>query len=298
MRMERQNDKTTNYSFSIYLLPAVLALPQALMAKETITWLEATFPPYLIHQGEYKGQGYGDVVTDILIKHLDQYEHKRMPANISRHYRMYKRGEKVCSAGLYKKPEREEFLHFSMPSFLTLPNVIVINKGKYDAFGDTNTVSLATILQDKSLIIGQAKNRSYGRIIDNIFEEYVNASNVFAYEGKSLSLNFFQMLKRDRLDGIIGLPEEVLYQAENLGIRDHIMTLAIEENQQSLDAWLSYVVCSKTPWGQKVIEDVNKVLRQQRPTEAYRAAYERWLDKASIARYREAYDKYFLSVTQ
>ncbi len=79
----------------LYLLLAVLALPQSLMAKETITWLEATFPPYLIHQGEYKGQGYGDIVGDILTEHLDQYEHKRMIANISRHYRMYKRGEKV-----------------------------------------------------------------------------------------------------------------------------------------------------------------------------------------------------------
>lgn len=281
-----------------YLLLAILALPRSLMAQETITWLEATFPPYLIHQGEYKDQGYGDVVTDILIQHLDQYEHTRMLANISRHYRMYKRGEKVCSVGLYKKPEREEFLYFSMPSFLTLPNVIVINRKKYDAFGAKNMVSLAKILQDNTLIIGQAKNRSYGRIIDNLFEEYGNASNLFVYEGRNLSLNFFQMLKRDRLDGIIGLPEEVLYQAENLGIRDQIMTLAIEENQQSMDAWLSHVVCSKTPWGKKVIEDVNKVLRQQRPTKAYRAAYERWLDKTSIPRYRKAYGKYFLSVTQ
>lgn len=281
-----------------YLLLAILALPRSLMAQETITWLEATFPPYLIHQGEYKDQGYGDVVTDILIQHLDQYEHTRMLANISRHYRMYKRGEKVCSVGLYKKPEREEFLYFSMPSFLTLPNVIVINRKKYDAFGAKNMVSLAKILQDNTLIIGQAKNRSYGRIIDNLFEEYGNASNLFVYEGRNLSLNFFQMLKRDRLDGIIGLPEEVLYQAENLGIRDQIMTLPIEENQQSMDAWLSHVVCSKTPWGKKVIEDVNKVLRQQRPTKAYRAAYERWLDKTSIPRYRKAYGKYFLSVTQ
>ncbi|MFN2354307.1 MAG: TIGR02285 family protein [Desulfopila sp.] len=280
-----------------YLLLAILALPQTPMAKQTITWLEATFPPYFIHQGEYKNQGYGDAVTDILIQHLDHYAHKRMAANISRHYRMYKRGENVCSVGLYKKPEREEFLHFSIPSFVTLPNVIVINRKKYDAFGGKNMVSLGAVLQNNSLIIGQAKNRSYGRIIDTLFEEYGNASNVFVYEGRSLSLNFFQMLKRDRLDGIIGLPEEVLYQAENLGIRDQIMTLAIEENQQSMDAWLSHVVCSKTSWGKKVIDDVNRVLRQQRPTKAYRAAYERWLDKASIPRYREAYRKYFLSVT-
>ena len=266
-----------------------------LYAQNTITWMEASFPPYLIHEGPYKGQGYGDIVTNILIAGLDQYEHKRIQANISRHYDLFKKGENVCTVGLYKNPEREKFLYFSIPSFFTLPNVIVINKNKYDDFGGTNMVSLSEILKNRTLVIGQAKNRSYGPIIDSIFKKYGTADNVFVYEGKTLSLSFFEMLKRDRLDGIIGLPEEVLYQAENLGIRDQIMTLSIAENQQSLDAWLSYVACSKTPWGKKVIEDVNTVLLQERPKEAYRAAYERWLDKGSIPGYRAAYDKYFLS---
>jgi uncharacterized protein (TIGR02285 family) len=72
------------------------------------------------------------------------------------------------------------------------------------------------------------------------------------------------------------------------------MTLSIAENQESLDAWLSYVACSKTTWGKMVIQDVNKVLLEQRPKEQYRAAYERWLDEGSISRYRAAYENYFL----
>lgn len=285
----------TRSVFFCCTLLVLLCFSQSAVAQDKITWLEANFPPYLIHDGKYKGQGYGDTVTNILIEKLKNYEHERVQANISRHYDLFKKGENVCTVGLYKNPDREKFLYFSIPSFFTLPNVIVINKKKYEAFGGKNTVSLSEVLKKNTLVIGQAKNRSYGPIIDSIFNKYGNDANVFSYEGKTLSLSFFEMLKRDRLDGIIGLPEEVLYQAENLGIRDQILTLSIAENQQSLDAWLSYVACSKTPWGKKVIDDINAVLLEQRPKERYRAAYERWLDDGSIPGYREAYDKYFLS---
>ncbi len=289
---------SSRYAFFCSVLLVLVFSAKSIYAQPAITWMEASFPPYLIHEGTYKGQGYGDTVTNILVANLDTYEHKRIQANISRHYDLFKKKENVCTVGLYKNPEREKFLYFSLPSFFTLPNVIVINKNKFDDFGGSNMVSLTEVLKNKALVIGQAKNRSYGPIIDSIFKQYGTNDNVFVYEGKTLSLSFFEMLKRDRLDGIIGLPEEVLYQAENLGIRDQIMTLSIAENQQSLDAWLSYVACSKTPWGKKVIEDINAVLLRERPKESYRAAYERWLDKGSIPGYRAAYDKYFLSETE
>ena len=157
---------------------------------------------------------------------------------------------------------------------------------------------MAEILKAGDKIIGRSKNRSYGPAIDSLLDTYGNADNVFQYEGNELSLNFFEMLKRDRLDGIIGLPEEVIYQAENLGIRDQIMTLTILENQGNLEAWLSYVACSKTAWGKKVVADIDRVLIEERSKVAYRAAYERWLDESGIRTYRNAYDRYFVQVKE
>lgn len=88
----------------------------------------------------------------------------------------------------------------------------------------------------------------------------------------------------------------MLSQAEQLGIRDQIMTLAIEESQVSMDAWFSYRACSKTEWGKKVVDDVNKVLFEHRPSEACRWSYERWLEKNFIKGCRDAYDNLFLGV--
>jgi uncharacterized protein (TIGR02285 family) len=70
------------------------------------------------------------------------------------------------------------------------------------------------------------------------------------------------------------------------------------ENQGNYNASLTYVACSKTAWGKKTIEDINTVLRRERPTENYRAAYERWLDPSSIAGFRKLYKEGFLTVTE
>lgn len=282
----------------LIILLNCFAIGQPLRAQDTITWLEATFPPFIIHEGNYANQGYGDAVTDIITKRLGNYTHKRLKANISRHYRMFQNGENVCTVGLYKTPDRENFVYFSLPSFFTLPNVIVIKKAKYHKFGGKDMVSLVETLKKNNKVIGRSKNRSYGPNLDALLDAYGTDANVFEYEGDELSLNFFEMLKRDRVDGIIGLPEEVIYQAEKLGIRDQIITLGIIENQENLDAWLSYVACSKTPWGKKVIADINQVLMQERSKETYRSAYEHWLDESSIRTYRRAYDRFFVQVVE
>lgn len=277
---------------------ATFLLPNEVNAKETLAWMEAVAPPFFIHEGSYKGQGYEDLITDILKENLPQYEHKHMQANISRHYQQWKQGENACSVGMFKTPERLEFTYFSIPSVFTLPTVLIIHKDRFEAFGGKKTVSLAELLKEGKLMIGRSSNRSYGIEFDTALNTYGNSKNIFKYEGPELSLNLFKMLQAGRIDALPGLPEEAMYLAETMGIRDQIMTLAVEENQANKESWLSYVACSKTEWGKKAIEAINKALIELRPTEKYRAAYERWLDPSSIEGYRKLYQEEFVSITE
>ncbi len=127
-----------------------------------------------------------------------------------------------------------------------------------------------------------------------MLNRYTGKDTLFVFEGDSLSKNFFKMLQKGRLDGLIALPEESLYLAEQLNFRDEIMTLTIKENQLSYQSWISYVGCSKTEWGKEIIEKINRVLLAQRPTDRYRGAYERWLDESSLTGYRRLYETVFL----
>jgi uncharacterized protein (TIGR02285 family) len=291
-------DFLSHHLSALILLLMTFLGPTGSLANDTLAWMEAVAPPFFIHEGELKSQGYEDLITDILIANLPQYEHKHQTATISRHYQQWKQGEKACSVGMYKTPERLEFTYYSIPSVFTLPPVLIIHKDRFQDFGGNKMVSLAKILGDGKLIIGRSNNRSYGIEFDTALKTYSNEKNTFTYEGPELSLNLFKMLLAGRIDALPGLPEEAMYLAETMGIRDQIMTLAVKENQVNPAASLSYVACSKTEWGKMTIERINTVLRQQRPTENYRAAYERWLDPSSIDGYRKLYQDVFLKVTE
>lgn len=282
----------------LFALVIFIFAPSNIQAKDSITWMEAVAPPFFIHEGELKGQGYEDIITNLLAENLPHYDHKHMIANISRHYQQWKQGEKSCSLAMFKTPERQEFAYFSIPSVFSLPTVLIVRKDRLDAFGGNKIVNLGQLLQRRNITIGRSNNRSYGLLVDNVLKQYGNQNNIFSFEGSELSLNLFKMLTAGRIDALIGLPEEAMYLAETLGFKNQIMTLNIAENQNNHEASLTYVACSKTEWGKKTIETINAVLLEQRPTERYRAAYERWLDPSSIDNYRQLYSDVFLNITQ
>lgn len=266
----------------------------SVLAKEKLYWLEAVAPPFFIHEGPLAGQGYEDLITDILEEKLPQFEHVHMQATISRHYQQWKQGENACSLAMYRTPERDEFVYFSNASVFTLPPVLIIRKDRFNDFGGQKLVSLTELLKEGKLVIGRSKNRSYGVAFDKTLDTYGNDRNIFSYEGPELTLNLFKMLLAGRLDALPGLPEEAMYLAETMGIRDQIMTISVNENIEDHDSMLTYVACSKTEWGKRTIEDINRILAVERPTERYRAAYERWLDQSSIPGYRQMYQDVFL----
>lgn len=287
-----------NKLFVLFNLLLLLGTTSSMATDNTLTWLEADAPPFYIFDGPYKGQGYQTLATNLLMHELSGYEHKQIKANMSRHYELFRNKAQVCALALYKKPEREEIAYFSIPSFISLPSVLVVSRDKYGKFGGVNTVSLKDLLLQGNVIFGFNKKRSFGPTVDNLFAKYGTRENLFEYEGQELSRNFFEMLERGRVDAFLGLPEEIVYQAERLGLKDKIMTLSIEENMQNRDGWVTYAACSKSEWGRKAINDINKVLMELRPTDEYRAAYERWLDQSSIDVYRKVYADVFVHATE
>lgn len=286
------------FSALIFMFSVTCLLPSVAWTKDSISWMESATPPFFIHEGDLKGQGYVEAINNILIENLPEYDHTKTLANLSRHYQQWKQGEKSCAPSMYKTKEREKFAYFSIPSTYSLPIVLIINKKNFSAFGGSKTVSLTSILQSNKFVIGRINNRSFGAEFDNTLDSYGNEKNIFVYEGADLLAGLFKMLMAGRIDALPGSPEEAIYLAETMGIRDQIMTLNIEENQGHSESYLGYMACSKNEWGKAAINNINQVLLEQRGTERYRAAYERWLDPSSLEGYRKLYKEVFLPITQ
>lgn len=250
-------------------------------------------PPYFIQQGPNQGQGYGNVVAARIQQELPEYEHHRMVTNVIRHFDMFKRGDQVCSIGLYRTPEREQFLHFSIPSMLTMPPVLVIRKENLEHFAQTG-VRLTQLLNNAEFRLGLSSDRSYGAGLDAVLKAAAPDAHRVIFSGQELGENYLKMLLLDRLDGLLALPEEAMYHAEQMGIRDRIALVPLQENQQDTSGWMCRVACPDTAWGHQVIDRVNEVLIRIRPENAYRQAYERWLDPELLERYRNVYTTSFL----
>ncbi len=281
-----------------FLLLAVLVLiPVPSTALDEVAWMEVEFPPGYIHKGPLRGQGYEDVITRILMEHLTEYRHDKMMGNLARMYHEFRQGRRVCNVALFKTPERREFMYFSIPSTFTLPNGLITLRERLPKFGDASEIRLAEVLET-DLRLGVSRDRSYGKALDEVLKAHEGSPGIFVHSGKDVFESLLRMLLSDRLDCMLGLPEEVIYVAEKMGVKDRIVTIALKENQGDYDAWLGSVACSKTPWGAGIIRRIDEILRKERPTERYRSAYERWLDDNRILQYRELYDQVFLNITQ
>jgi uncharacterized protein (TIGR02285 family) len=65
---------------------------------------------------------------------LPEYTHTELIANFKRIIVELKQGENVCCPSLYKTPDREAFIAFSIPAVVVLPNVVIAKKEQKGLF--------------------------------------------------------------------------------------------------------------------------------------------------------------------
>ncbi len=266
-------------SCSLFILLAVFItlVPRPLPAAETIIWLNDNLPPAFISEGPGKGEGIVDGVVSIYKKHLPEYEHRHVVANMARIISMMKQGENACYAGFFKTPEREEFVHFSLPNLIALSNSLVIERsGAEKMFGNRSSISLEEMLKKENLKPGITKDRSYGEVIDSLLNRYRDNNNKYTVRaGENSLLGLLQMLENKRIDYTIGFPWEVSYIADRLGKRNKFSVFPIEETKDS--QWTrNYIGCTKNSWGEVVIEKINAILLKVRSTEEHMHHQLKW----------------------
>lgn len=277
------------------LLAAVLLwfLPQVVWAKDTITWMKYVWAPIYIQQGPFQGQGNADAILKFLQDSLPEYEHKAVLANPARAIGEMREGKPVCMVGTLKTAEREEFLYFSIPIGITLPNAILIKKSNVERFGTAESLSLAHVLQQKQWVGGVVKGRSYTPAVDAILNQHKGQSNLFEFPGIDAA-GLLQMLQLDRVHYVIEYPWVAEFLAKSLENRETFASIAIQEIEPY---GMGQMACAKTPLGRQIVDRVNAILKKARPTPQYREFVERWNSEGDLVRIRKFYDDVFLKTT-
>jgi uncharacterized protein (TIGR02285 family) len=285
----------TIYKKLYLLLVAFLYVGQvSANTDKTITWYKPEFPPLSIVNGPDAGKGYSDRIENYLIKQMSDFEHQVLVSPFKRTVRDMKKGLNACSVTLLKTPARTEFIAFTKPARLLLPNGLVVRKSDLSKFNDfkdeSGRISVEEIIKSGTVRIGYSNGRSYTKPIDALLAKYKGADNLIERLGNEGPKGLLIMLTKGHIDAMFAQPVEAQFHGRSIGVAADIAQLPINEIK---DYTVGYIGCSKTPWGEAVVVKLDALLVEAVKRDDFRSFYEDFLDENSKKRYREIYDEYF-----
>jgi uncharacterized protein (TIGR02285 family) len=278
--------------FLSFALIFALILPIVASAKDTILWQTYHRPPGTFNYGENKGQGFVQKTLQMIIDRMPEYQHEMPVTTLARAISDIKAGHKVCHPALYVTPERRKYMVFSDASILNPNNRIIAKPETVAPFLKNNQVNLEHILQQDILSFGHVKNRSYGNVIDNIFTKYNQTKNVVPLQNIDLT-RVFKMIEIGRVELTIAYPFEIQhYLNESPKTAEQLQAYSIT-NIAPYD--IGSVACPNNEWGKKITEQVNKILKEIKPTVAYQEALTTWREGERDSKlFKNYYRDYFL----
>jgi len=256
--------------------------------KQTIRWLGWEQVPNFITQGPFTGQGLGDSFTKALQLRLPQYNHELLISNARRYHRLI-REENVCVAWAWIVPGSREFRVHSRAVSMVPPSGILTLKAKQDLFGKPGeTLSLAKLLQNPNLTLGYLEEMSYSKKVHDLLEQYRGKDNVHFSSRSNVEFDLI-MLDRNRLDYFFTFSAQAIFDAASKAIPNKYQFYNVEEIQRYASL---HSHCSKTPFGEKVMRDINKIITNDLLREQL-AVVERWYGKNK--KYREVFLDYVIN---
>lgn len=269
----------------VVLFLACLLLGDTLLAQE-ILWLRPDFPPATFVRGPQQNQGYNDLSRQFIVDRLPQYQHLLVEAGYERIV-LYMRKHNACMVGLYKSPEREAHLYFSVPRMLVLSNGLIFrsaDRALFAPYADANGIDLFAVASDPALVGGAADGRLYKGSIDTVIEQQRSSPNLLLRSGADVFKGLLMMLDKGRIDYTFGFPAELTYHQQHDAVEHAISYMPIKDMPAAIP---SYVACSRNDWGKGLIEQINRILLAHRTSDEFMDYYQRWLDDDSRRYHRQ-----------
>jgi uncharacterized protein (TIGR02285 family) len=245
-------------------------LPLCSLAGERIDWLIYDTPPQIIKDGE----GFGQAQFRVLTAHLPEFTHRLQPVALQRLWHDMSSRDGICTLDVVRTPERAAVYAYSARSML-LPGFRLLVR--YDhlqevraAVNGKGEVDLERLRNQSQLRGGFVSGRRHPQFVDRFIEESGNLT------GYAEAVQLFSMLQAGRIDYAVVLAAEVPYYSLN----QTAAMLAIAGEPLNLR---SYVACSGSVIGPKVIGRIDRVLSDDAVWKQFVAPLKRWLSPEDFA---------------
>jgi len=255
-----------------------------LFAEDEIIWRVSDWPPAYILDGPYKEQGMGDAVISFLKDRMPEYRHSTLKMNSKRLRTEVKAGKNICSVSILPR----DYWTLSEADMIVLPHRIYVRRDKIGELDPKKPISLNEILNENRLKAGVSYGR-YPKKLNAIVANYLNKKNVINLPNYA---SLIKMLFSGRVDYIIEYPSVMTFFEKESYKGGIVVGLNIKETEN-----IPYVLvragCSKTEWGRKVIDKVNRILLRDRKKEEYLEPLLRWYGEEDQKNLKELYKQLF-----
>lgn len=279
-RMVNRSPRLCKTGLFVLLVTSVLgATPAPAHAKETLTWLLRDFPPLTIFAGPKAGQGAIDKLMPELIARMPEYNHRIMHINRARGLQMLQDPDVfACDPTLLWTPERGKTILFSIPTYATPGNGVIIEKINHSRFApflsEDGQLDLAALLASNAVKVGIVATRSYGPTIDKILRANHQPDNLVLHYGNAAVGSMLQMQHMDRFQAIISYWPEAQYHAQQQSIAlDDLEFFPVKDTPKYQFA---HVGCSNTDKGRAAMDIINREMRVLRTTKMI-GFYAEWM---------------------
>ena len=256
----------------------VAVAQQAWPQTSEIAWAVEEWPPFtILKNGKAPGnpQELGDGAIDRmlleLIKRLPAYHHVFQLSNVQRLQSAMAQGENLCTAATIKTTGRLKYAYFT-PAFLGSPMALVVQQARKEALiGDENPASLVKVIAQH----GEEGRLQYLRVYGPQVDAVIEKSQVVIKRERAPAAGF---LLRPLSQGLFGFtleyPAAVEYARRQGRLTGPVLTFPIRE---APDGVVGYVACTRNAWGKRVIEDIDRAIRQASADPNYYDAMAKWL---------------------
>jgi len=254
----------------------------ALAEPQRIYWGSVHYPPIFIQTGPHKNKGMIDIVTQALQERLPAYRHESLPLNLPRLMTEMKSGTPICFAGLFKTPERQEFISFSGELFRGSPTLLITSsqmKEKIKKFQDEKgDVDLQALLSSETITLDIMEGRAFGPNVDQVIKtkEGNYKSAIRVRKGKTNAEKVVKLMALGRINATLTHGLETYYQAMEQDMSHLIDMYRIQGNDNRLPI---YVGCSKGDWSTAFMPHLNRAIGEIVQKGVAINARNRWLPK-------------------
>ncbi len=221
-------------------------------------------------------------IENLIIQQLTQYNIKIERVTASRTNRILKSKGNVCTANRAKTPERQEYSLFSDPQTFYLTHKLyrynqksALPKQLFNAEGEIK--DLASVFKTlPTQTMGIAQDVSFGNFLDQQIKK-IKPANIYYRGGSQRVVALASMLYKERVDFVLALPVDIT---------------PLETQKPLLEQYtiagappylIAHINCSDSPLGQRIINDINKVLANAYQTKDYYQAHKKWFSDKQLS---------------